>query len=105
MKLYFYVFDGDKLTFSECEAEEKPKSYTLKEQASGFYGTRVLKSEIGLKQEYNWKQTVILDKRDDELAKMYLLGYLNKRIDEKKKEIAGFEKRLKIVSEWEADHE
>lgn len=103
MKLYFYVFDGDKLEFSECEAEEKAKSYTLKEKAKGFYGTRILKSELGLKQEYEWKQTVVLDKRDDELAKQYLSDYLNNRIDEKKKEIEELKGKLKLVSEWKAD--
>lgn len=103
MKLYFYIFDGDKLEFSECEVEEKAKSYTLKGRVRGFYGTRILKSEIGLKQEYNWKQTVILDKRDDDLAKKYLSDYLDEKIEEKQKEIEELQKKKQTVDDWNAD--
>lgn len=95
-KLYFYVFKDNKIEFTECEVEEKPKSYTLLEKVCGFYGSRVLKSEIGLKQEYNWKQIVILDKRDDELAKKYLSDYVNNQINKIQKEIDNFQKRLRL---------
>lgn len=101
MKLYFYVFDGDEITFSECEAEEKPKSYNLLERARGYYGRRILKSEIGFKQEYSWKQIVVLAKRDDELAKKYFSDYLKREIEKKQKEIDKLNKSMKLVSEWE----
>ena len=105
MKLYFYVFEDNKINFTECEVEEKPKSYTLLEKAYGFYGSRVLKSEIGLKCEYIWKQIVILDKRDDEIAKRYLSDYVNNEIEKKQKEIEKFQKQIEIITEWRSDNE
>lgn len=101
MKLYFYVFEDNKLTFFECEVEEKPKSYTLLGKVKGYYGTRILKSEIGLKREYSWKQIVILAKRDDELAKKYFSDYFKGEIEKRQEEIDKFNKSMKIVSEWE----
>ena len=104
MKLYFYVFEDNKIKFTECEVEEKPKSHTLLEKVCGFYGSRVLKSEIGLKCEYSWKQTVILDKRDDELAKKYLSDYVHNEIGKKQKEIEKLQKQIEIISEWRSEN-
>lgn len=103
MKLYFYIFEDNKIRFTECEVDEKSKSYTLKERVSGFYNSRVLKSEIGLKDEYYWKQIVILDKRDDELAKKYFCKYFNKRIAEGQKKIDKLKEKLKTVNDWSQD--
>lgn len=103
MKLYFYILEDNKIRFSECEVEEKPKSYTLKDHIYGFYGSRVLKSEIGLKCEYNWKQIVILENQDDELAKKYFCDYLNEKIADKQKEIEGLQEKMKVVNDWNTD--
>ncbi len=105
MKLYFYVFEDNRFKFTECEVEEKPKSYTLLESVPGVYLSRILKSEMGLRAEYSWKQIVVLDKRDDELAKKYISDYINKEIAKRQKEIEGFENQLKIVNEWRKDNE
>lgn len=105
MKLYFYVFESNRFEFTECEVEEKAKSYTLLEKVPGVYLSRILKSEMGLRTEYTWKQIVILDKRDDELAKKYISDYINKEIAKKQKEIEEFENQLKIVNEWRKDDE
>ena len=101
MKLYFYVFSDGEIKFSECEVEEKPKSYKLIGIARGFYGVLVLKSEIGLKKENEWKQIVVLEKRDDELAKKYLSDYLNKEKDKMQAKIDELKEKLEYVSEWE----
>ena len=101
MKLYFYVFEDSKIKFTECEVEEKPKSYTLLEKVQGFYNSRVLKSEMGLKCEYTWRQIVVLDKRDDELAKKFLSDYINKEIEKKQKEIDDMRNKVKAIKEWE----
>lgn len=101
MKLYFYVFESNRFEFTECEVEEKAKSYTLLEKVPGVYLSRILKSEMGLRAEYTWKQIVILDKRDDEIAKKYISDYISKEIAKRQKEIDEFEKKLKIVNEWE----
>lgn len=103
MKLYFYILENNKIRFSECEVEEKPKSYTLKESVSGFYNRRVLKDEIGLKDKYSWKQIVILDKQDDELAKKYFCDYLNGKIAGKQKEIEKLQEAMEAVNERKAD--
>ena len=105
MKLYFYVFNNNKFNFTECEAEEKPKSYALLDKVPGVYLSRILKSEMGLRTEYTWKQIVILDKRDDELAKKYISDYINKEIAKRQKEIEGFENQLKILNKWRKDNE
>lgn len=103
MKLYFYVLEDNKINFTECEVEEKPKSYKLLEKVCGFYGSRVLKSEIGLKGEYTWKQIVVLDKKDDELAKKYLSDYVNNEIEKRQKDIEKFQKQIEIISEWRSE--
>lgn len=105
MKLYFYVFESNGFEFTECEVEEKAKSYTLLEKVPGVYLSRILKSEIGLRIEYTWKQIVILDKRDDELAKKFISDYINKEIAKRQAEIDEFRKQLRIVSEWGKDNE
>lgn len=105
MKLYFYVFESNRFEFTECEVEEKAKSYTLLEKVPGVYLSRILKSEMGLRTEYTWKQIVVLDKRDDKLAKKYISDYINKEIAKRQEEIEGFEKKLKIVNEWSKDNE
>ena len=105
MKLYFYVFESNRFEFTECEVEEKAKSYTLLEEVPGVYLSRILKSEMGLRTECTWKQIVVLEKRDDELAKKYISDYINKEIAKRQEEIEGFEKKLKIVNEWSKDNE
>lgn len=103
MKLYFYILEDNKIRFSECEVEEKPKSYLLEGKVGGFYKRMVLKSEIGLANESEWKQTVILGKRDDELAKKYFCDYLNGKITDKQKEIEKLQEAMKAVNAWESD--
>lgn len=105
MKLYFYVFESNRFEFTECEVEEKAGSYTLLEEVPGVYLSRILKSEMGLRTEYAWKQIVVLDKRDDELAKKHISDCINKEIAKRQKEIEGFENQLKIVNEWRKDNE
>lgn len=105
MKLYFYVFKDNRIEFTECKVEEKPKSYNLLETVPGFYAKRILKSEIGLKVEYDWKQVVILDKRDDELAKKYISEYISNEIAKKQAGIEEFQKQLAIINEWNKDNE
>ena len=104
MKLYFYVFEDSRFEFTECKVEEKPKSYTLLEKVPGVYLSRILKSEMGLRTEYTRKQIVVLNKRDDELAKKHISDYINKEIAKRQEEIEGFEKRLKIVNEWSKEN-
>lgn len=98
--LYFYILEGDRITFSECEAEEKQKSYILAGKLPGFYGNRILKSELGLLHDYNWKTVVVLSERDDELAKEYLSDYINGEIDKKNEEISELMGKLEIVKTW-----
>lgn len=105
MKLYFYVFDSNRFEFTECEVEEKAKSYTLLEKVPGVYLSRILKSEMGLRRECDWKQIVVLDKRDDGLAKKYISDYINKEIAKIQKEIEEFQKKLEIVNGWRKDNE
>ena len=99
MKLYFYILEDNKIAFSECEAKERPKSYLLYGKVRGFYNRMVLKSEIGLADRSKWKQIVILDKRDDELAKKYFCDYLNGKISDKQKEIEKLQEKMKMVND------
>lgn len=101
MKLYFYICEYNKITFSEVEVEEKPKSYKLLDRVSGFYKTSILKSEIGFNYKYSWKQFVILTERDDELAKKYFSDYFKREIGKRQKEIDEFNNAIKIVSDWD----
>ena len=75
MKLYFYFLEKEynkspKMNVEECKVQEKAKSYKLLGKISNYYGTRILKSEIGvLKVEFSWKMVLIIDKPDLEKAK------------------------------------
>ena len=103
MKLYFYILENNKIAFSEFEAKERAKSYLLEGKVRGFYNRMVLKSEIGLTDKSEWKQTVILDKRDDELAKKCFCDYFNGKMEEKRKEIGELQEKIKLVNDWHTD--
>ena len=93
------------LNLQSAKLRRSQKVTIYLETVPGFYAKRILKSEIGLKVEYDWKQVVILDKRDDELAKKYISDYISKEIAKRQAEIDEFQKQLAIINEWNKDNE
>lgn len=103
MKLHFYILkgiygDSPKLTYSECEVVEKPKTYKpIDKFPDGYFSSFVRKENIGCLIE---RTIVILEEKDDKKAKEIFAHYFERAIDLKKNEIDKLEERLKAVNEF-----
>lgn len=104
MKLHFYILENhyrEKPTFkcSECEVEEKPKTYKpVNRFPSGYYYSTVSKDNIGVVQG-RYDRILILTEKDDELAKRLLSESINKEIEYKNKEIEELQEKLDALNE------
>ncbi len=106
MKLYFYFLETPYkgkpyIRIEECEAVEKPKTYSpVDEFPNGYYGNYVVKSEIGILSGHQ-NDKVILTERNDELAKKLFSDYLNSQIEGKQKEVEKLKEKLMAVENME----
>ncbi len=106
MKLYFYFLKtplkGESyIHIEECNAEEKPKSYTLSGNAEGLYKLRIPKSSIGKIFEGVLELYVVLSELNIASVKKIFSDYLNDQIDGKQKEIEKLKAKLKAVENME----
>ena len=105
MKLHFYIFEGiygsnPKLTYSECEVVEKPKTYKpINKFPYGYYGSFIRKEDIGHLIGYN-NNVFVLEEKDDNKAKEIFASYFEGCIDFKKREIERLEEKLNAVNEF-----
>lgn len=105
MKLHFYILEGiniglKKLTYSECEAIEKPKTYKpVNRFPIGYAGSFVRKEDIGRPIDYN-NNVCVLEEKDDKKAKEIFSRCFEMKLDCKKREVERFEKILKAINEF-----
>lgn len=103
MKLHFYILKGiygenPKLTYSECEVEEKPKTYKpIDKFPDGYYGSFVRKKDVASLIE---RSVVILEEKDNKIAKEIFASFFEKCIDLNKCEIERLEEKIKAVNEF-----
>lgn len=103
MKLHFYILKGlsgsnPKLTYSECEVVEKPKTYKpISKFPDGYFSSFVKKEDVA---SLIGRNVVVLEERDDKKAKEIFTHYFERAIDLKKKEIDKLEEKLKAVNEF-----
>lgn len=103
MKLHFYILKGlygsnPKLTYSECEADEKPKTYKpISRFPDGYFSSFVKKEDVASLIGGN---VVVLEEKDDKKAKEIFAHYFDRAIDLKKSEIDNLEKKLKAINEF-----
>lgn len=105
MKLHFYLLEEPwnaepYIRHEEVEAEEKPKTYTLKERPENIYVRRIEKWKIGCMLTDFGKKVILLE-RDDDKAKQIFIEHFNSLIDNIEKRIAEYTKIIKTISEWE----
>lgn len=108
MKLHFYIFEGiygsnPKLTYSECEVVEKPKTYKpINKFPHGYYNSLIRKEDIGHLIGYH-NEVLVLEEKDDNKAKEIFAHYFERAIDSKKNEIDKLEEKLNAVNEFGED--
>ena len=72
MKLYFYFLETGKIRCSECEVEEKPKTYKpVNKFPSGFYGCYVKKEDMGRLIGYGDNVVVLTEKNIQKVADVF----------------------------------
>lgn len=104
MKLHFYFVkkypweNGLNIEYVAIEADEKPKTYVVREQPHGIFVNRISKEEIG--SVVNGYRVALLE-RDDETAKKIFKEYYNVLISGKEKEIDDYKNIIKAINEWE----
>lgn len=107
MKLHFYFIEQPwngtpYIRYESVEAEERPKTYILKERPNGIYVSRIAKEKIGtMLTEYRKK--LILLEQDDEKAKEIFFEYCKTIIRKCENEISDSNNMLKIISDWRND--
>lgn len=102
MKLYFYIlkepYNGKPfIQFEECEADEKPKTYTLITRPKGYCYSRVSKNDIGRK----IGNVIFLLERNDSLARSIFSESLNRTISLKEKQLKWLREQLEAVDKGE----
>lgn len=102
MKLYFYIlkepYNGKPfIQFEECEADEKPKTYTLITRPKGYCCSRVSKNDIGRK----IGNVIFLLERNDSLARSIFSESLNRAISLKEKQLKWLMEQLEAVEKGE----
>lgn len=103
MKLHFYILKGlygsnPKLIYSECEVDEKPKTYKpISRFPDGYFSSFVKKEDVASLIGGN---VVVLEEKDDKKAKEIFAHYFDRAIDLKKSEIDNLEKKLKAINEF-----
>jgi hypothetical protein len=95
MKLHFYILkelygSNPKLTYSECEVDEKSKTYKpISRFPDGYFSSFVKKEDVASLIGGN---VVVLEEKDDKKAKEIFAHYFDRAIDLKKSEIDNLEK-------------
>lgn len=107
--LYFYqvvyglfITKSDiSLDYCEVEMTEKQKTYISEKNVPMFgIGNRVRKEEIGKVIGYQ-NNTVVLEEKNDQLAKEILRNEYQKRLENKMNEVKHLEAILDVVEKWE----
>lgn len=102
MKLHFYFVDivifsrRTSFRYEVAEVDEKSKTYILKENPPGIYGSRIRKENIG--KLYDGK--VILTERNDEMAKGIFIDYYKSLIEKAEREISRYQNCINTINEW-----
>lgn len=110
MKLYFYFLENEKIIFTECEVEEKPKTYKPANKfPSGYYGCYVKKEDIGEVIGYDDNVVVLTEKNIKKAADVFR-GKMEYRIAREKQNIAyaiksinRYNETLSMIDEWESN--
>lgn len=108
MKLYFYFLETGKIRCSECEVEEKPKTYKpVNKFPSEFYGCYVKKEDIGKLIGYGDDVVVLTEKNIQKVADVfrgkmqYMIARAKQYIDSANDSINQCNEALSMISEWE----
>lgn len=101
MKLYVYNFSDGKLNCAEVEVEEKPKTYKVPHGTVPFCYLNVLKKKDEGKFVDYFGRTVFYTEPSKEKAIEKFKKELNRKLEEKRKEVAILENNLEYLESEE----